>query len=103
MTYYQILNTSDTRNIDTLMNYANTTSDYLFMPIILIVVFLIWVLGSTFMGKPISRSFLYASFLCALISVIFVILNWLSVNYMYFLFLMTAIGLVWVRLQESYS
>jgi Flp pilus assembly protein TadB len=103
MTYYATLNTSDVADMSTLMTYANRVSDNLFLPLMLLVVWSIWVLGSTFIGKSISRAVLFASFLCSILSILFVLMNWLSPNYMYFLFLLTALGLLWVRLSESYS
>lgn len=101
--YYAVLNTTDTQDLYTLMNYANVVTGNLFMPVMLFVIGIIWILGSVFIGKPFSRSLMYAGFMCSIISVLFVIMGWLNTNYMYFCFLMTAVGLVWVRLSESYS
>ena len=103
LTYYPVMNTTDTQDMTTLMSFANYVSGGMFMPVMLMVIWFIWVLGSTFIGKSISRSILFASFFCSILSILFVILNWLSPNYMYFLFLMTALSLIWVRLIEAYS
>ena len=100
---YQTLNISDTQNIQTLMNFANVVSGGILWPIMLLTVWAIWVLGSVFIGKPIYRAFLFASFFCSIISILFVIMNWLNTGFMYFLFLMTAVGLIWTKLAESYS
>lgn len=100
---YPTLNLSDTTDIQTIMGFANTASGGLFWPVMLFVIWIVWVLGSTFIGKPISRAVLFGSFMCSVLASLMTIMNWLSPNYMYFLFFMTAVGLIWVKLSESYS
>ncbi len=103
MAYYSVLNVTDTTDLASLMTAANRISDNLFMPIILLVIWSVWTLGSIFIGKSFFRSTLFASFLCSILSILFVLLNWLSPNYMYFLFLLTALSLLGVKLSEAYS
>lgn len=103
MTYYPVLTVNDTVDMTTLMTFANTLSGNLFLPLMLLVVWSVWTLGSVFIGKSFFRSTLFASFFCSILASLFVLLNWLSPNYMYFLFLLTALSLLGVRLSEAYS
>lgn len=103
MAYYPVLNSSDTSDIQSVMGFANRASGELFMPVMLLVTFMIWTLGSVFVGKPIHRALLYSSFICSIISILFVLMNWLNTQYMYFCFLMLAVSLIWTRLSEAYS
>ena len=86
-----------------IMTSANTISDNIFMPVILLVTFIIWVLGAVSIGKPIHRSVLYASFICSILAILMTIMNWLSVGYMYFAFFMVAVGIIWTWLAEAMS
>jgi hypothetical protein len=103
MTYFEVLNASDTTDMQTLMGAANRLSGYIFMPIMLLVIFSVWVLGAVFMGKPIYRAFLFGSFICSVISILMVIMGFLSVNYMYFTFFMVAVSVIWTVLTEAPS
>jgi hypothetical protein len=105
MAWFTTLNTNGTGSGDVyqLMTSANTISDGLYMPVMLLVIFLVWVLGSVSIGKPIARSILFASFMCSVLSILMVIMNWLSVNYMYFAFFMVAVGIIWTWLSEALS
>jgi hypothetical protein len=103
MAYYDVLNASDGTDMQSIMSAANRLSGDIFMPVMLLVIFSVWVLGSVFMGKSIGRAVLFGSFICSILAVPMVLMNWLSVNYMYFCFLMVAIGAVWVKLDEAAS
>ena len=103
MAWFQVLNENDTLDMYTLTSAANRISENIYMPIMLLVIYLVWILGSVFTGKPISRSVLYASFICSILSILMVIMNWLATSYMYFLFFMTAVGVIWTILSEAAS
>ena len=103
MAYYPTLNSSDTADLQTIMTFVNVATGNIFWPIILLVIWIIWVLGATFSGRPFYRALLFASFFCSILSILMVLMNWLSPNFMYFLFFLTAVGLIWTRLSESYS
>ena len=103
MAWFETLNENNTGDMYQIMNSANTISDNIFMPIMLLVIFVIWVLGAVAIGKPIHRGMLYAAFICSILSILMVIMNWLSVGYMYFSFFMVAGGIIWVWLAEALS
>lgn len=103
MAYFQIMNQTDTVDMQTIFTYINNVVGGLFWPVMLLVIWVIWVLGAVFTGKPIYRAFLFASFMCSIISILMVLMNWLSTNFMYFLFFLTTVGLIWTKMAEAYS
>ena len=103
MAWFKTLNNSDTTDMYTLMSAANSISDNIFMPIMLLVIFLVATIGSILTGKPIHRALVYSSFICSILSILMVIMSWLATTYMYFAFLMLAVSLIWTRLSEAYS
>jgi hypothetical protein len=100
---YRLMNDSDTQDMFTIFKYANDVSGEILMPIMLAVVFFIALLGSVFSGKPISRGLTFASFVCSILGMLLVIMHMLSVNWMYFAFFLTGIGVIWTWLSESLS
>jgi hypothetical protein len=103
MAWFKTLNVTDTADIQTLMGAANTISDNILMPLMLLTIYLVLFLGSIFSGKPIHRSLIFGSFVCSILAVLMVIMNWLAVNYMYFTFFMLAVGVIWTYMAEAYS
>jgi hypothetical protein len=103
MAWFKTLTTNDTKDMYTLMNASNTMSDGLLMPVVLLSICMVWILGSVSSGKSIARSVLYSAFIGSILSILMVLMNWLSINYMYFAFFMTAAGLIWVWLSEAPS
>lgn len=93
---YQVLNTTDTQDLYTLFRYINNSAtEGLFFPIMLLVIWSIGFLGVLADGKPLSRGFTFSSFICSIIAILLVIMNVLNPMYMYFLFVLTAIGIFW--------
>jgi fumarate reductase subunit D len=101
---YQVLNSTDTRDLFTLFRYINDTATQgLFFPVMLLVIWFVAMLGVIADGKPISRGFTFASFICSVISILLVIMNVLSTNYMYLCFILTAIGVFWIYLTSGFD
>lgn len=103
MAWFETLNVNDTIDLYTVLNASNRISSNIFMPVVLLVIYFVLVLGFVFSGKPIHRSVLYGSFVYSILSILMVIMNWLSTSYMYFAFFMVAISVVWTWLSEAMS
>lgn len=82
---------------------ANNIANGILMPLVLLTIGIISLIGMTFTGRSFPRSLLFSSFICSILAILLVLMNMLSVNYMYFAFFLTAVGLVWVRLTEAPS
>jgi fumarate reductase subunit D len=104
MVRYQVLNTTDTKDLYTIFRYINNTAtEGLFFPIMLLVIWIVAFLGVIADGRQLSRGFTFASFICAIIAILLVLLNVLTPIYMYFLFVLTAIGILWIYLSNSFD
>jgi hypothetical protein len=89
---------NDTYTPDKLITWVVGIEPYTFVMILLavwVIAFLVTKVYST------SRAWTFASFLCFILSIPLAGLGWLSYVYMYLLLLMTAIGIIWIRLGDS--
>jgi hypothetical protein len=100
----EIYNTSNL-NFTDLYTITKTTNDItpggVMMPVMLAVIWVIALIGSLSEGRQFSRAFLFASLISALISMPLALIGMLNPSYMYFLFLMTAGGVVFHSLQTA--
>lgn len=100
MTYYTEPVANDTTGIYEFFSYINNTAtEGLFFAVI---IFVIWIVAFLAVKQySTSRAWTFASFFCAVLSIILAILNVLSSKLMYFFIIFTAIGLVWLKLEPS--
>ena len=101
---YAMPSLNDTTDLLTFMSYVNHGTTGMFFPFILLAlwaIIFISSLASSGRFSSASRAWTFASFFCALISVMLAILNLLNKNYMYLLGLMLAFGFVWIIIQDS--
>jgi hypothetical protein len=103
MARYQVLNVTDTKNLYSLFKFINTSANNLFFPVILGVIWIIACLGVLADGRPLSRGFTFASFICSIISVILVLLQVLTPAFMYMMFIFTALGVFWIYLTSGFD
>jgi hypothetical protein len=101
--YYAVLNDSDSGDLFGIMNFANTVSGNIFMPVMLLSIWAIWLIGGVTIGKPIWRTWTMASFIVSILGILMAVMNWLSPNWLYACFLMLGIGVIATKLSESYS
>ena len=101
--WYPVLNSSDVSDLYHVMNYSNVASGGIFMPVMLLVIGFVAFIGTVFTGKSVFRGMVYSGFICSILSILMVIMTWLNPNFMYFCFIITAIGLVGVRFSEAPS
>lgn len=103
MAWYPTIN--DTIGTDTygIFANANSISNGILMPSILLTIGLISLIGFTFVSKSVARGLTYAGFLCSVLSIPLVLMSMLNTDYMYFAFFITGIGVVWIRLSEAPS
>ena len=94
-----ILNNSD--NFYTVTKFVNDGVGGIFMPIMLGVIWIVAMIGAISEGRQASRAFIFASFFCALLAIMLALIGMLNPNYMYFLFLMVAAGIVWYKLDTA--
>ena len=99
----EIYNTSALNYTDiyTLTKTTNDVSGGSFMPLVLVMIWIVALIGSISEGRQFSRAFTFASIIGAIIAIPLALIGMLNPNYMYLLFLMVAGGLVWDKLSNA--
>lgn len=97
MSWYEYPNATESEGLFEYFKYVNSVSEGIFMPIILFVIWIVSFIGiyNTGLEPSSSRSFLFASFLISILSIMSVIMGFLAVKFMYLSFILTAIGILW--------
>ena len=79
----------------------NKATGGLFFPVILMTIWLIAFIGAIAERRPASRAFIFSSFISTILGVLLSIMGFLSVTYVYFLILLIAFGIFWIRLESG--
>lgn len=95
------VNGTDTQNLYTLFKFVNNGVSGVFMPIMLGVIWIIAFIGAMSEGRQASRSFIFASFVISILSILLALIGLLNVQYMYISFLMVGIGIIWNKLENA--
>lgn len=99
---YTELVANDSTNMYTLFGYVNNTATGgLFMPITLLVIWIVSFVGAISEGRQASRAFIFSSFVLGILSILCSLIGFLNPQFMYFSFLMVGIGLIWYKLDNA--
>lgn len=100
MSYYIIPTGNDTQGFFELAQWgAVTASKGILFPIITLV---IWIVAFMNLKQySTSRAWAFASFLCAILTIIAAVLNLIAPIYMYLLIFLSIIGIVWLKLDNK--
>lgn len=71
------------------------------MPVMLAVIWIVAFIGAISEGRQGARAFIFANFLCSVLAIVLSLMGFLAPQYMYFLFLMLAAGIVWNHLNNA--
>jgi len=104
--WYQYPNSTDTQGIFEFFRFINNeVTDYLFFPVMLLVIWFITFVGvfsTSGLNRPAAaRSWTFASFLCAILSILMTTMGFLSPRFMYISFIFVAIGILWVKIEGN--
>ena len=102
MTWYNTAQ-CDFSDMFTVTSCAHILSNNVLFPALLFTIYIIAIIGMAFTGKSIFRSLTYAGYIGSMLSILLVIMNFLNPNFMYFMFLLTAIGVIGIKLSEAPS
>lgn len=101
MAQFPTPNATDLQDVEQIFNWINgTATGGLFMPVILLVIWLVAFVGVIANGRPTYRAWIFANFVSLTLSVILGLLGWLQISYIYFFIVLLGIGLVWIKLQK---
>lgn len=96
---YPLPTENETIGFQQFAQYINNVSGNLFFPLALLSMFIIlWVSTINFGG---ARSFTFASLCCSILAMLLVVGGFLSATYMYFLFVMVAVGFLFMMIGKS--
>ena len=102
MAIYTIATANDTIDLVTIFKYINNTaSSGLFFPAILMGIWFMSFIGMFFTNRRASHSFIFANFLCALLSIMLGLLDMMAPMYIYFFIILLGFGIIWVKLETS--
>jgi phosphoglycerol transferase MdoB-like AlkP superfamily enzyme len=99
--YPQLSGMNDSTNLYTIFKFVNTGVGGTFMPLILAAIWIVILIGAISEGRQASRAFIFASFICAILSILLALIGMLNTQYMYFLFLLVGIGVIWYKLDNA--
>lgn len=104
MTWYDLPNSSDTTGMYEFFGYVNKTTDSLFFPVILVVVWFISFIGVFGIAgqtrNAAARAFTTASFFTSILSIMSAIMGFLAPKFMYLNFVLVAIGVLWLKMEN---
>jgi predicted MFS family arabinose efflux permease len=98
---YAVLGENDTTNLYTIFKFVNNGVGGIFMPLLLLGIWIIAFIGSISEGRQASRAWVFASFVCSILGIIMALLGMLATQFMYFAFIMTGVGIIWNYLENS--
>lgn len=96
---YSLPNATDLTNLYQITYYLNGIS-----PLILVIICVVWIIafiGAISEGRQASRSFIFASFIASILSIMATLIGLLNKEFMYFTFLMVGAGLIWYKLDNA--
>lgn len=112
---YVMPNGSDTKGIFELYRYINNIQRVgqaepigLFFPVFLLVIFLVSFISLLGFGysrgiASTSRAFTFSAFFTSILAMMLAVLNLIAPNYMYMCIMATAMGIVWLVLENARS
>ena len=104
MVFLQIYNTpniTDMQDLLTITQFTNTASDGTFFLVLILMIWAIAFVGSLANGRQACRGFIFASFICSILSILLALIGLLSLTYIYLFVMILAFGLVWAQLAKS--
>lgn len=95
------LTTNDTQDFYYLFLYINNITGGLFFPIIIFSIWVIFFMLGLVNGSQASRSWIFSSFICSLLSILLGIMNLINPNYIYFFIILLGFGVMWNRFENA--
>lgn len=102
MTHYPVPTANETADLFSIFQFVNNkATQSLFFPVIILTIWLIAFIGAIAEGRPASRAFIFSSFISTVLGILLSIMGFLSITYVYFLILLIAFGIFWIRLESA--
>ncbi len=102
MTHFPVPTVNDTQDFFEITRWVNNTATGgLFMPMMLLTIWVIAFIGSIAEGRPAYRAWIFASFIGSILSILLGLMGLLDPRYIYLNVLFVGIGLFWAHLQRA--
>lgn len=105
MAYYDYPNATDSESLTSFLSYINTSAGGLFFPVLILVVWFIsfiTIFSNEGQGRnAASKAWTFSSFLTSILSIMIVLSGNMAPKFMYLLFLLTGIGLIWMKMEVN--
>lgn len=98
---YPTLQGTESEDLYGLFSFINNGVDGVFMPIMLLVIWIVAFVGALSEGRQASRAFIFANFIAALLAMLLTLIGMLNSEYMYFSFLLVGAGIIWYKLDNA--
>ncbi len=101
MALYLIPNATDMQDLWTISRFTNNAAGGSMFLIILASIWVIAFIGGIAEGRKAYRGWIFANFVCAILTIPMALLGMIQASYLYFFILLLGFGLVWAKLAES--
>lgn len=85
--------------MDSYITYIVSVESMFFVVLLAVIWIIIFVATKSYSS---SRAFTYASFISFILAVPITLMGWMATKFMYLALLFLAIGLIWIRVGDSY-
>ncbi len=94
-------NATDMIDLFTISKFANNASGGSMFLTIMGAIWAISFIGGIAEGRKAYRGWIFANFICTVLTIPMALLGFIASSYMYFFILMLGFGLIWAKLAES--
>jgi hypothetical protein len=101
MPIYPTANSTDMQDLLTITQFTNSVSEGVLFLVLITTIWGIAFVGSLANGREAYRGFIFASFICTILSIILALIGLLSLTYIYLFIILLGFGLVWASLAKS--
>ncbi len=101
MAIFPTPNATDMIDLWTISRFTNTASGGSMFLIIMAAIWAIAFIGGLAEGRKAYRGWIFANFICTILTIPMALLGMIQSSYLYFFILMLGFGLIWAKLAES--
>lgn len=101
MSIYPTPNATDMQDLWVISKFTNNASGGDMFLIIMASIWAIAFIGGIAEGRKAYRGWIFANFICTLLTIPMALLGMIQASYMYFFIIMLGFGLIWAKLAES--
>ncbi len=101
MVIFNVPNATDMLDLWTISRFTNNAAGGSMFLIILVAIWTIAFIGGIAEGRKAYRGWIFANFICTILTIPLALLGLVQSTYMYFFIILLGFGLIWAKLAES--